>query len=85
MSEIDESLRKEMQLKALLRQCLENDAYERLMNVRLANEELYLTSSEVVIANSRRLGRKLNDAEMLTILRRLKGPKQSGSINIRRR
>lgn len=80
-----EEAKKDIQLKAILRQCLENDAYERMMNVRLANEELYLRAFEVVVANFRRLGRKLNDSEILTILFKLKGPQKGGSIDIRRR
>lgn len=67
-----EARKAQEQLKATLRMALEEDAYERLMNVSVANNELYLTAAKNALMGFKRMGRKLRDAEVLALLRAIK-------------
>ena len=60
------------QLKATLRMALDEPAYERLMNVSVANNELYLTAARNILMAFKRMGRKLTDAEALAMLRAIR-------------
>ena len=60
------------QLKATLRMALDEPAYERLMNVSVANSELYLTAARNILMAFKRMGRKLTDAEALAMLRAIR-------------
>jgi DNA-binding TFAR19-related protein (PDSD5 family) len=60
------------QLKATLRMALDEQAYERLMNVSVANNELYLMSAKNILMGFKRMGRKLTDAEVLAMLRAIR-------------
>jgi DNA-binding TFAR19-related protein (PDSD5 family) len=60
------------QLRATLRTALEEAAYDRLMNVAVANNELYLTAAKNVLMFFKRAGRKITDAELLALLRAIK-------------
>jgi len=61
------------QLKATLRVALTEDAYERLMNVSLANQEMYLIAAKNVLMLYKRMERKISDGELLSLLRAIKG------------
>ena len=63
----------EEQLKTTLRVALEEDAYERLMNVSVANKELYLIAAKNALMFYKKAGRRLRDDEILTLLRAIKG------------
>ncbi|NYZ74601.1 hypothetical protein H0O00_05635 [Candidatus Micrarchaeota archaeon] len=60
------------QLKATLRMALDEQAYDRLMNVSVANSELYLTAARNILMAFKRMGRKLTDAEALAMLRAIR-------------
>ncbi|VVC02819.1 Uncharacterised protein [Candidatus Bilamarchaeum dharawalense] len=60
------------QLKATLRVALEEGAYNRIMNVAVANEELYLTAAKNVLVYYKRTGRKMNEVDLLSLLRAIK-------------
>ena len=62
----------EEQLKASLRMALEEPAYVRLMNVSMANKELYITAAKNILMASKRAGRKLTEGEVLAFLRAIK-------------
>ena len=62
----------EQQLKEALRAILEPSAYERMSNVAMANKELYVMAAQQVLMASKRLGRPITEAELLTVLRALK-------------
>ena len=60
------------QLKATLRLALDEEAYERLMNVSVANKEVYLTAAQNVLMFYKRAGRKITESEVLSLLRAIK-------------
>lgn len=62
----------EEQLKTTLRVVLDDSAYQRLMNVKIANQALFLAASQHIVGIFKQVGRKLTDNEVLMILRRLK-------------
>ena len=68
-----EAKKVEEQLKTTLRVALTEDAYERLMNVSVANKELYLIAAKNALMFYKKAGRRLRDDEILTLLRAIKG------------
>ncbi|MEM3369443.1 MAG: DNA-binding protein [Candidatus Micrarchaeia archaeon] len=58
----------ELQLKKTLSVILEDDAYTRLMNVRLSNPELYLKVANALIHYYQKIRRRVTEKELLTIL-----------------
>lgn len=81
-----EAKKAEEQLKATLRLMLEDDAYDRLSNVRLANQQLFLAAAQNIVAIYKRIGRKIRDHELLTILVRIKeGSEKKTSITFERK
>lgn len=60
----------EQQKKELMRQLLEPGAYERLMNIRLSNQELYeqLVSLILSLAQSNRISGKISENQLRSIL-----------------
>ncbi len=67
-----EAKKMEEQLKMSLRMALDDAAYLRLMNVSMANKELYLTAAKNLLMAYQRAKRKLTDAEVLSFLRAIK-------------
>ncbi|MBU0662654.1 hypothetical protein KJ891_04265 [Candidatus Micrarchaeota archaeon] len=69
----------EMQLSAMMRNLLEDDARERLNNVRLVNSELYYRAAQgvVLVAQQRRQGWKMSEAEMRGLLEKLSGKRET--------
>lgn len=67
-----EARRIEEQLRMSLRVALDEPAYERLANVSVANKELYFTAAKNVLMAFKRMGRKITDAELVTLLRAIK-------------
>ena len=82
----DGSKKAEEQLKATLRVVLEEDAYNRITNVKLANAQLFLAAAQHILNIYKRIERKITDAELLTILRRLKeGSEKETKISFERK
>jgi len=67
-----EAKKAEAQLKATLRIALEDAAYDRLMNVSLANKELFLVAARQLLMGFKRVGRRLTDKEVLGLLRAIR-------------
>lgn len=63
----------EQQKRELARKYMTTEAYERLMNVRISNHELYSQLVEIIIATvqSKRLVSKLTEQQLKEILARL--------------
>lgn len=63
----------EQQKKELLRKLMEPAAYERLMNIRISNPELYQQLVDLIIslAQSQRLSGKLTETQLLSILQKV--------------
>ncbi len=68
-----QQMQMEQQKKELLKKFLTPDAYERLMNVRMANAELYSRIVDIVIslAQSGRASSKITDEQLRGILAKL--------------
>jgi DNA-binding TFAR19-related protein (PDSD5 family) len=67
-----ESKKMQEQLKSTLRHALDEAAYNRLMNVSVANSEIYLSAAKSVLVYFKRAGRKVNEDELLSLLRAIK-------------
>lgn len=63
----------EQQKKEILKQFLDSKAYERIMNIRISNNELYnqLVSMVVSLAQSNRLRGKLTEAQLKAIIEKM--------------
>jgi len=63
----------EQQKKEIMRQFLDPKAYERLMNIRVSNFELYnqLVSMVVSLAQSNRISSKLTEVQLKSIIERM--------------
>ncbi len=78
-----EAKRMEAQLKAALRLCLTPEAYERLMNVRLAKPELYAAAARQILAYAKKGGKRLGDSEVLALLRMMRGGERETKITFK--
>ncbi|MEW6749315.1 MAG: DNA-binding protein [Candidatus Micrarchaeota archaeon] len=67
-----EAKKAQEQLKTTLRMALDDPAYERLMNVAVANNELFLTAAKNALMLFKRAGRKLSEDEIVALLRAIK-------------
>jgi DNA-binding TFAR19-related protein (PDSD5 family) len=63
----------EQQKKEILKQFLEAKAYERIMNIRISNNELYnqLVNLVVSLAQSNRLTGKISEEQLRSIIEKL--------------
>ncbi len=63
----------EQQRKEVLRRFLDDASYERMMNIRASNRELYLQLTDLIVslAQSNRLTGKLTEAQFLQLLQKL--------------
>ena len=82
---MSEAKKIEDQLKGALRIALDDSAYERLMNVQLANKQTYLIAAQNIVAIYKKVGRKITEDELLTLLRRIKGEEKEGEIRFERK
>jgi DNA-binding TFAR19-related protein (PDSD5 family) len=78
--QIMEAKKAEAQLKAALRLCLSPEAYERMMNVRMAKPELYAAAARQILQYSGKAGKKLGDREVLAILKMMRGEERETKI-----
>jgi DNA-binding TFAR19-related protein (PDSD5 family) len=67
-----EAKKAQEQLKTTLRLALDEQAYDRMSNIAAANKELYLNAAQNVLMFYKRAGRKITDAELLSLLRAIK-------------
>jgi len=58
----------ELKLKKLMSIVLESNAYERLMNIRLSNQELYLNVANACIHLYQKKRAKITENELLTLI-----------------
>ncbi|MEM2137895.1 MAG: DNA-binding protein [Candidatus Anstonellaceae archaeon] len=79
-----QQLQMEMQKKELLRRMLSEGAYERMMNVRIANPELYekVISSLAYVAQSGKPMPKITDEQLRELLAKMT-EKRETSIEFR--
>ena len=76
--EKEEARAMEAQLDSLLRSVLTPEAKSRLSNIKLVNKELYLkvAQSLLYLAKSGQLEGKIDDAQLKTLLEKVKGTKR---------
>jgi DNA-binding TFAR19-related protein (PDSD5 family) len=67
-----EAKKAQEQLRQTLRLALEEAAYDRLMNVSVANEELFLSAAKNALMFFKRAGRRITEKEVLALLRAIK-------------
>ncbi|HUC38726.1 MAG TPA: DNA-binding protein [Candidatus Acidoferrum sp.] len=67
------SMQAEQQKRDVMKQLLDTKAYERLMNIRIANHDLYDQVINVVVslAQSGRLQGKMSETQLLSVLSKI--------------
>ncbi len=73
LAKVYREMQREQQIKSMLRQLLEADAYERIMNISVSNHELYMQLSNLIVqlAQSNQVSGKITDAQLVSLLNRL--------------
>ncbi len=63
----------EQQIRMYMQQILDARAYERLMNVRVSNRELYMQVAQLLVnaAQSNRSIRKINESQLIDLIDRI--------------
>lgn len=86
IQQIQEAQEREEQKKHALKYLCSPEAFQRLMNVKLANPSLYEQVSSVLIylAQSKQLGGKVSEEQLKKLLAKL-SEKKEGKIEIRRK
>ena len=86
LAEMQRMQEAEAQLRSLLRVALEPAAYERLMNVRISNPELYAQIARVIMMlyNNKQLAEKVSEKQLRALLAKLT-ERHEGDIEIRRK
>lgn len=77
MNKENDAKMQDQKLKAALRMALEEDAYERLMNVAIANKEVYLIAAKNLLMFFKKMERKINENEVLSLLRAIKSQREN--------
>lgn len=82
-----EQIQREAQLREMLRKILDAKAFERLMNVRIANRELYLQLAQLLVYayQQGQLPAKVSEQELLSLLNRMKSGEKPTSITVKRK
>jgi len=72
-------LQQEQQIKELMHQLLDSNAYERLMNIRVSNKQLYMQLANIILslAQSEQIAGKLTETQLVSILNKLTTKKES--------
>ena len=78
-----EAKKKEEQVKSILRMALSENAYGRLMNVKLANAQLYAIASNQIFGLYQKSGRKLTEKELIALLKAIKGTQRETKITFK--
>ena len=86
LAEMQKMQQAEAQLRSILRVAMEPEAYERFMNVRIANPELYAQIARIIVTlySNKQLSGKVGDKELRALLAKLTA-KHRGNISIRRK
>ena len=78
-----EANKKEGQIKGMLRIALSEDGYARLMNVKLANAQLYAIASNQIFTLYQKAGRKITEKELIALLKAIKGRERETKITFK--
>jgi DNA-binding TFAR19-related protein (PDSD5 family) len=67
-NQIQKAQEAELKLKKLMSVVLEPNAYDRLMNVRLSNQELYLNIANACIHLYQKKKKRITENELITLI-----------------
>jgi len=67
-----EAKKAEEQLKSTLRMILNEPAYARIMNVKMANQQMFTAAVQYLLRVFQRFQRKITEEELLAVLRTIK-------------
>jgi len=86
LAEMQKMQEAEAQLRSVLRTATEPEAYERLMNVRIASPEVYMQVARVIVTlySNKQLAAKVSEKDLRGLLVRLTA-KHEGTIDIKRK
>ena len=64
---------REQQIRAILRQYLEPEAYERAMNISVSNSDLYMQIANLIVSliQSNQVSGRITDQQFVSLLNRL--------------
>ncbi|MFH1056422.1 MAG: DNA-binding protein [Candidatus Micrarchaeota archaeon] len=80
-------MQRELQLREFLRKVLDDKAFERISNIRLADKEFYLQLAQL-LAYAYQQGQvrgKLGEKELIALIGRLKSEEKEPTITIKRK
>ena len=82
-----ELMQREMQLREVLRKILDEKAFERLSNIRLANTELYAQIAQMLIYayQQGQIQGKVTEEVLVKLLNRLKAGEKEPTITFKRK
>ncbi|VVB73601.1 Double-stranded DNA-binding domain protein [uncultured archaeon] len=84
LEEAQKAQQADAQIKIVLARILEQPAYDRLMNVRISNQEVYAKAVNGLVYMYKKTGRKITERELLTLLS-ASVERKTGTIEIRRK
>lgn len=84
LEEAQNAMQIDAQIKGVMARILESSAYDRLMNVKMSNQELYTKTVNSLVYMYKKLGRKITEKELVTLLS-ASVEKRTGSLEIRRK
>ncbi|MEM2174411.1 MAG: DNA-binding protein [Candidatus Micrarchaeia archaeon] len=84
IKEILRQKKEEEKLKKIMAKILDAGAYERLMNVKISNYDLYITAANYLINFYQRTGRKITEKELINLLSSL-AERREGEIKFYRK
>ena len=87
LMEFQKAREAESQAKAVLKQILSPEAYDRMMNIRLSSPELFqqLTQLLIYLAQNGQLKEKLSEAKLKELISRIVSRRKETSIKLMRK
>jgi len=87
MMELQQAQEMEAQIKSLLQNALDQKAYERAMNVRLANPELYSQLVQLIayLYRQGQIRGKVSEEQLVQLLNKLRGGGREPTITVKRK
>ncbi|MBI5229262.1 hypothetical protein HY991_04065 [Candidatus Micrarchaeota archaeon] len=82
--ELQKAREAELQVKALLKQILTPEAYERVMNIRISNSEMYqqLASLLIYLAQQGQLNEKITEEKLKLFISKIVSKRRDTNIKL---
>ena len=70
MSKLYKQMEQDQQVRSMLRQLLDDGAYERMMNIRVSNNELYTQLARLIVslAQSNQIAGRITEPQLVSLL-----------------